>query len=205
MVIHPCYKQPIQELTWKQLLPIFFPRICTFNSQNPLESWTVTFNYWTGDPFNENEVIIVGGGSLDVIQENNPDDEESSIGTRGLGPCIAIIGIGFDNRGKRVSAMYHWTGPELDQDIDGAAENALDLIKNRICNVVELSKNHIDISQVQYFLLGSDSGSRRELGALQRIGNIPEKHIVPTPYEVDGGWDVLVKDDTIYFGTEIII
>lgn len=204
LIANPFWTKPSEEACWTLLLSGLFPRVLSFPSNDPQKPWFIEIKYSDEQLFDQDIIINVDGGGLDVIQEDNPDDDEPAIGTAGLGPCIAIIGIGFDDNGKRVSGLYHWTGPNQEQDPNKAAKVAFDVLNQRISDIVSRSDSHIDIKQIKYFLLGSDEGSRQDLKALQTIGCIPEEHIVPIPYEVDGGWDVVIEDNTIYFGTQLI-
>lgn len=175
-----------------------FPREILLSSGNNNPPLAMKVEYSYGQLFDHKKIVMV---DMDEVRAIQVDDDQNSqtIGTTGLGPCIAIVGVAFTEEGNQVTALYHWSGPQPNQKNNQAAKIALTKVDQCL-----YEKNQIVTQEVNFFLLGSDEGSRQNLKALQKIGKIPKTCIFPMPFEVEFGWSVAVKGNIIYFGTEII-
>lgn len=149
-------------------------------------------HYWEEDEIlraKENRMMISRVGA-----------RELPIGTLGVGPAIAIVAMGNTASGRRVNGIYHWTGPNVNEDVDAAARNALETLS------LQMLAFHVMPNEMRFILVGGEECSRREQQALLNCRNIFSiySRVLNMPYENDYGWDIVVDNDTIYCGPLII-
>lgn len=148
-------------------------------------------------PFSEDAIFCIDQDRLGSAEMGGED--EDILGTYGVGPCIVIIGMGVAENGKRVNTLYHWSGPEPDEDLNESAVEAIKCINHEMCKEYSVLDNTI-----RYYLIGSDKGSQNNLKALMEAGNIPRKNVRRLLKEIEGGWDIIIAEETIYYGASLL-
>lgn len=147
--------------------------------------------------YSEDEAFVLKEdryGATKVKKELEP------IGTVGVGPCIAIIAYGISSTGKRVNGIFHWSGPDPDEDPSVSAINALEKL------MLSMQDCKVPRSGVQLICMGGQEMSMKNQQTLNTLKNEYQivSDVINFPYESETGWDIVVDGDTVYYGVDII-
>lgn len=167
-------------------------RIIQFPAEGGMPAWSVKFKQKT--PLLPDFETYLEMDEVEVISKDETESDGNTILTLGVGPCIAIIGMGFTDKGVTGWGMLHWSGPRENEDVQKAARRAVKKIAEHF-DCINLERHTI-----KYFLFGSEKESYSNMKVLEKILRIPKEHIFIPP-QAQYGWDVAVTDGKIYFGS----